>query len=244
MTQSDVCATGSRPKEEPFIVTDVMRERFDRALSKCVAEIGQMWRDNGEDVDSDEGRNALAMVRHSMSVPERPEWMHPLDALGVVTMTSDYTDSPELHLQGRDAQRTIWGLTEKEWHQVVSDATGLGLGYLRHRYGTKAPDKEARRQDLETSRTAVYRHYDSAERLLYVGITADFKVRDAMHKVASPWWKHVARTETEWLPDRSAALVAEAAAIRSESPIFNSVHVRDHHKHERQAKYLRVHRVG
>lgn len=69
--------------------------------------------------------------------------------------------------------------------------------------------------------TALYRFYDAADRLLYVGITGDPADRWARHAAEKPWWPDVARHSVEWLPSREVALAAEAAAIVAEGPLHN-----------------------
>lgn len=69
--------------------------------------------------------------------------------------------------------------------------------------------------------TALYRFYDAADRLLYVGITSDPADRWARHAAEKPWWPEVARHAVEWLSSRDAALAAEAAAIVAEEPLHN-----------------------
>lgn len=71
------------------------------------------------------------------------------------------------------------------------------------------------------TRTALYRHFDSAGSLLYVGISNDALRRLCQHKERSHWQPQIARVEVEWLPDREAALKAEADAIVSENPAWN-----------------------
>lgn len=69
--------------------------------------------------------------------------------------------------------------------------------------------------------TALYRFYDGAGQLLYVGITGDPSDRWARHADEKPWWPNVARHTVEWLPSRDAALAAETAAIVAEEPVYN-----------------------
>lgn len=69
--------------------------------------------------------------------------------------------------------------------------------------------------------TALYRFYDAAGRLLYVGITGDPADRWARHAAEKAWWPNVARHTVQWLPSRKDALAAEAAAIVAEAPLHN-----------------------
>jgi predicted GIY-YIG superfamily endonuclease len=69
--------------------------------------------------------------------------------------------------------------------------------------------------------TALYRLYDTDDRLLYIGVTKDPPARFAAHRSDKPWWPHVARREMTWWPTRHKACEAESAAIRSEAPLHN-----------------------
>lgn len=98
-----------------------------------------------------------------------------------------------------------------------------------------------------SERTALYRLYDTDDRLLYVGITNDPKKRWTHHASMKPWWPDVARHAVEWYDSRPEAEVAEFAAIRSEAPIHNGQHARspiEVHASaaevRRDARYLRI----
>lgn len=69
--------------------------------------------------------------------------------------------------------------------------------------------------------TALYRLFDTARQLLYVGITSNPQARWAQHAAEKPWWPDVAWHTLEWLPSREAALAAEAAAIVADGPLHN-----------------------
>jgi hypothetical protein len=66
----------------------------------------------------------------------------------------------------------------------------------------------------------LYRHYDVAGGLLYVGITRDPDARSKQH-LAGPFGDQIATTSVSWFPDRDAAEEAERLAIRDESPEYN-----------------------
>jgi len=74
---------------------------------------------------------------------------------------------------------------------------------------------------------ALYRHYDAAGTLLYIGITHQQSVRDTGHRSTSAWVAFAHRTEARWFPTRAAAGVAEKATIRAEVPVFNRDHAPD-----------------
>ncbi|MGJ5692916.1 GIY-YIG nuclease family protein [Streptomyces pratensis] len=68
---------------------------------------------------------------------------------------------------------------------------------------------------------AVYRIYDRAGALLYVGMTTNPTSRLQAHQERSDWWPLAVSLRTEWHDTREAAEQAEARAIRSERPQAN-----------------------
>jgi prevent-host-death family protein len=77
---------------------------------------------------------------------------------------------------------------------------------------------------LDDCRTALYRLYDEAGTLLYIGISHQPEVRFEQHSKLKEWWPQVVRREVEWFDDRPSAATAEAAAIRSEDPEHNGTY--------------------
>lgn len=73
-----------------------------------------------------------------------------------------------------------------------------------------------------TRRTAVYRLYDAAGDLLYVGATQSPRARFQHHATHKAWWPEVHKDDVQWHPDRAEALRAEAVAIREETPRYNT----------------------
>jgi predicted GIY-YIG superfamily endonuclease len=67
----------------------------------------------------------------------------------------------------------------------------------------------------------VYRAFDDAGRLLYVGCTVNMEGRLATHASSSPWYMFHARIEVETFPTRELAAEAEAVAIATEHPRWN-----------------------
>jgi excinuclease UvrABC nuclease subunit len=69
----------------------------------------------------------------------------------------------------------------------------------------------------------IYRLYDSAGTLLYIGVTITVNTRLLQQAKAQPWWAEVdpARTTETCYAKRAAALKAERAAIKSEHPKYN-----------------------
>lgn len=76
-----------------------------------------------------------------------------------------------------------------------------------------------------TGRTALYRFYDAAGELLYIGISNDPDARWKSHRYGiAKWPTLVASRKDEWYDSRWAAEEAEVAAIKAERPLFNSSH--------------------
>lgn len=73
--------------------------------------------------------------------------------------------------------------------------------------------------------TALYRHFDSEGKLLYVGISLNAVSRLAQHRLSAAWFMEIAKIEIEWHPSREAACDAEVAAIQTERPAHNVIHV-------------------
>ena len=68
---------------------------------------------------------------------------------------------------------------------------------------------------------ALYRQFDAADRLLYIGITNNPKRRLWEHKCRAVWAEQIARVDVVWLRSREEAAQAEREAIAAEAPIFN-----------------------
>ncbi|MFE9391643.1 GIY-YIG nuclease family protein [Streptomyces sp. NPDC006784] len=73
--------------------------------------------------------------------------------------------------------------------------------------------------------TALYRLFDRAGRLLYVGVAFDPAARWQSHARDKAWWDDVVERRIEWHPTRTEALTAEVQAIKHESPAYNVVDV-------------------
>lgn len=78
----------------------------------------------------------------------------------------------------------------------------------------------AQPQALQDETTTLYRHFDAAGHLLYVGVSVDVYMRTHQHN-RSHWAAGVARIDVEEFPDRKSALSAEKKAIRTEHPLHN-----------------------
>jgi hypothetical protein len=102
---------------------------------------------------------------------------------------------------------------------VAAPAAPFTLPSMRRRTGPRAAFPW-------NVRTALYRHFDKAGRLLYIGIAVDPAKREGEHRRESEWRGRIARVELEWYGDRHAARAAERAAIAAEQPPFNVLHTR------------------
>lgn len=69
----------------------------------------------------------------------------------------------------------------------------------------------------------LYRLYDAADRLLYVGVSCQVveRLRSNSHRCGKPWWSEVAYCTLESFPKGWQALEAEVSAIRRERPRYN-----------------------
>jgi len=73
-------------------------------------------------------------------------------------------------------------------------------------------------------KTALYRFFDDADRLLYVGITSNPEKRWAQHRrfAATTWWPKATRVATDWHDTREGATAAELRVIRTKAPLYNA----------------------
>lgn len=68
---------------------------------------------------------------------------------------------------------------------------------------------------------AVYRCYDAAAELLYVGATFSLTGRLRQHAAGTPWWPEVEHVDSVWVETREEAQDEERAAILGENPRYN-----------------------
>ena len=76
---------------------------------------------------------------------------------------------------------------------------------------------------IMTTPTKLYRHFDSNNKLLYVGISSAPLIRIAKHTGRS-WGQRIARVDLQQYPTREEALIAERTAIQNEQPEWNVLH--------------------
>lgn len=77
---------------------------------------------------------------------------------------------------------------------------------------------------MDSGKTTLYRHFDGADCLLYVGISRDPFRRAGAHAHGSRWADQIARVTMEQFETRAVALTAERLAIINEGPKFNVAH--------------------
>lgn len=70
----------------------------------------------------------------------------------------------------------------------------------------------------------LYRMYDGADKLLYVGISGRGARRFTEHRGAKAWWAQVSTIKVEHYASKDVALEAEEQAIWDEEPIHNVRH--------------------
>ena len=77
---------------------------------------------------------------------------------------------------------------------------------------------------MTTKKTALYRHYDKDDVLLYIGISLSAVARLKQHQSSSRWFYDTAIMTIEWFDSVEQAREEELCAIKNESPIYNVVH--------------------
>lgn len=82
--------------------------------------------------------------------------------------------------------------------------------------------------------TAIYRHYDRDNQLLYVGISKDPFRRLGAHMAAAAWASVIDRMTVEWAEDRDQAIRLEKQYIKAEQP----------HLHQRLLDLLLMYRAA
>jgi predicted GIY-YIG superfamily endonuclease len=93
------------------------------------------------------------------------------------------------------------------------------------------PDHFDRKRRKQREKTHIlYRCYDRATTLLYVGMTNDPENRFRHHQQVQPWWHQVDHIRLQNLPNREALSRAETAAIQLEQPVYNIVNADTRHQ--------------
>ncbi|MCU0801588.1 MAG: GIY-YIG nuclease family protein [Rhodobacteraceae bacterium] len=100
------------------------------------------------------------------------------------------------------------------------------------------------RPNAQGGKVALYRHYDKAGNLLYVGITSRVEKRTKAHIEGSSWALDIATIEIEWIDSRKAAEHREKSAIKVAKPAFNKVHATERDMTELTSVEAIVHSLG
>src|SRR5699024_4513835 len=196
MTQSDV-------SDMAFTPTQDMIERHERWLDKYTQGILDGWIKQGLEPGDPDAAIALQAIREEMRVPERPQWMEPQRALGVLAMW-DHHNVPNGMLNYRDAIRTRAGMRDEDWVHIVAKSTGVTVKHLtsytlRNTVGIESGPGETTYLDRSIA------------------------TRKEAHKWYSAWWPYLDRYELEEISSRKEAFRAETEAIHAELPIFNKI---------------------
>ena len=121
--------------------------------------------------------------------------------------------------------------------EVPQPADSPAPSVSRRKNGTKM----AELLSVKPRTTALYRWYDEADLLLYVGITDELTGRVSAHVDGSSWMDFAARSAITRYADRDEAGAAEIAAIKTERPLFNQMHNNSPEARHRLVEYLVEH---
>jgi hypothetical protein len=88
---------------------------------------------------------------------------------------------------------------------------------------SEACQMERKKRDSRLNPCAVYRLFNQAGELLYIGMASNALARIGAHR-ATAWFRSVIRIELQWFPNRNAAETAEKTAIAEETPQHNKQH--------------------
>ena len=122
--------------------------------------------------------------------------------------------------------------------EVTEPADSPAPSMSRRRNGTKM----AELLSVQPPRTtALYRWYDEADLLLYVGISDELTGRVSAHVDGSSWMDFAARSTITRYADRDEAAATEIEAIKTERPLFNQVHNNSPEARRRLVEYLVEH---
>ncbi len=89
-------------------------------------------------------------------------------------------------------------------------------------------------QKFRKPKHKLYRHFNSAGDLLYIGISVSFFARLKKHQQCAAWWDDIELIRIEHYETREACAEAEFKAIRDEKPLHNiqyqRYNIRSRHK--------------
>lgn len=238
---------GSSQDSEKFTPTKTQRQRYEEYVNEYVSVMAKSWVRKNPEASIHDLDKAEKAVRLELSLPDRPEWMHPRMAIAVITSCqADRVIPANQRIDMLDAYRTKVSHNSLEWSNLVGESLGISGLQVRNQYADKRnadkSGRNARRSESELNELphVAYRHYDAFGVLLYVGISMDKRSRDFTHKALSPWWKYSTTTEMEVFNSRREAKEREKRLIISLDPIFNEMHSSNQDRHRRQSDYLTV----
>lgn len=235
MTGIDLSTEGARIYHLPVEATSEKQAAWARWVDDYAISCMQRWIESGD--SEDDALVAVDVVLADWSqLPE--EWMPVGHAMSNHIGFALFNRTDQLHGEERlrymNMTRTLE--TASEYERTMAGAYHMGL--TPQQFRTLAGKVNAARSDLKaTGRTALYRYFDAAGGLLYVGIAADPAIRDEQHQRQSAWHKLAADRTVEWFESREEAHQAERWAIRGEEPLFNSTHASPETK-KRAINYL------
>ena len=70
-------------------------------------------------------------------------------------------------------------------------------------------------------KTHLYRHFNSNNELLYVGISLSAFNRLSQHKESSKWFEEISNVTIQSFDNREDALKSERIAVQEENPKYN-----------------------
>lgn len=182
-----------------------------------------------------EGRGAMRaafaeLERHGYLVRRRTK-----DSQGLFTTRLDLYDTP------RNQDADVLGAPDcgrVESGDLLGDEGGPSSAPCTS--VPRSPEREP--EDVRYPRGHyLYRHWDQAGRLLYVGVTDRPRHRARRHAKNSPWMVFQAEMTVESYPSRIVAEEAETRAIADDQPLFNVAGNETAEARRRLEKYLIEH---
>lgn len=208
----------------PIDVTPEREQAWSRWKDNYIAHCIDGWMQQG--AERAECQRAAQAILTDFSTLDAMEWMPLGQAL--LERVGAYINREERQGDARlsfmNSLRTAETSTVEE--RVLVTAYQLGIT-VQQAESLRVEAEATQERDRDgAGRTALYRHFDDAGKLLYVGIAKEPGKRAEQHRYHSKWHRFVADTQVEWFTSRPAAELAERAAINDEGPIFNQTHNR------------------
>lgn len=153
-----------------------------------------------------------------------------IDDTGPNALTPEWVDlDPDDHAELLEEHYCIWTSDGLRFRVDEGDSPMPHLDVTAAMFTTPNVNRTIPRPlasfgDPSAKPTALYRYFDAADVLLYIGITEILHRRASAHFAYSSWMDFAIRSTIERFPNRSSGENAEAAAIKAELPLFNSQH--------------------